>query len=182
MAGNTLVIKHADCVRQCAIAFETLFLDAGAPPGLYTNLLISHAQSYAVIDDARIKGVALTGSTAAGRGIAARAGQNLKPSSMESGGSDAFIVLEDADMDHTVKWAVSGRMYNDNQTSVPGSPGGAGGTACVSGAARTRSWSDRPPRSATRTTRGDRGQQAGHCRRNQVGAQQEHRALRRREA
>ena len=116
MAGNTLVIKHAGCVPQCAIAFEQLFADAGAPVGLYTNLLISHAQSDTVIDDARIKGVALTGSTTAGRSIAARAGQNLKPSSMELGGSDAFIVLEDADIDHTVKWAVWGRMYNDGQT------------------------------------------------------------------
>lgn len=116
MAGNTLVIKHAGCVPQCAIAFEKLFADAGAPPGLYTNLLISHEQSNTVIDDPRIKGVALTGSTAAGRSIAARAGQNLKPSSMELGGSDAFIVLEDADLDHTVKWAVWGRMYNDGQT------------------------------------------------------------------
>ena len=116
MAGNTLVIKHAGCVPQCAIAFEKLFLDAGAPAGLYTNLLISHEQSNTIIDDPRIKGVALTGSTAAGRTIAARAGQNLKPSSMELGGSDAFIVLEDADLDHTVKWAVWGRMYNDGQT------------------------------------------------------------------
>ena len=116
MAGNTLVIKHAGCVPQCAIAFEKLFTDAGAPPGLYTNLLITHAQSNRLIDDPRIKGVALTGSVAAGRTIAARAGQNLKPSSMELGGSDAFIVLEDADMDHTIKWAVWGRMYNDGQT------------------------------------------------------------------
>jgi succinate-semialdehyde dehydrogenase/glutarate-semialdehyde dehydrogenase len=116
MAGNTLVIKHAGCVPQCAIAFEQLLVDAGAPAGLYTNLLISHDQSNRVIDDARIKGVALTGSVAAGRSIAARAGQNLKPSSMELGGSDAFIVLEDADLDHTVKWAVWGRMYNDGQT------------------------------------------------------------------
>jgi succinate-semialdehyde dehydrogenase / glutarate-semialdehyde dehydrogenase len=116
MAGNTLVIKHAGCVPQCAIAFEKLFLDAGGPAGLYTNLLISHEQSNTIIDDPRIKGVALTGSTAAGRTIAARAGQNLKPSSMELGGSDAFIVLEDADLDHTVKWAVWGRMYNDGQT------------------------------------------------------------------
>jgi succinate-semialdehyde dehydrogenase/glutarate-semialdehyde dehydrogenase len=116
MAGNTLVIKHAGCVPQCAIAFEKLFADAGAPAGLYTNLLISHEQSDTLIDDPRIKGVALTGSVPAGRSIAARAGQNLKPSSMELGGSDAFIVLEDADLDHTVKWAVWGRMYNDGQT------------------------------------------------------------------
>ncbi len=116
MAGNTLVIKHAGCVPQCAMAFEKLFTDAGAPAGLYTNLLISHAQSNHLIDDPRIKGVALTGSVAAGRSIAARAGQNLKPSSMELGGADAFIVLEDADLDHTVRWAVWGRMYNDGQT------------------------------------------------------------------
>ncbi|MGV8853033.1 MAG: NAD-dependent succinate-semialdehyde dehydrogenase [Devosia sp.] len=116
MAGNTLVIKHAGCVPQCAIAFEKLLLDAGAPEGLYTNLVISHDQSNAVVDDVRIKGVALTGSVAAGRSIASRAGQALKPSSMELGGSDAFIVLEDADMDHAVKWAVWGRMYNCGQT------------------------------------------------------------------
>jgi succinate-semialdehyde dehydrogenase/glutarate-semialdehyde dehydrogenase len=101
---------------QCAIEFERLWLDAGAPPGLYTNLLISHEQSNLIIDDRRVKGVALTGSTAAGRLIAASAGKNLKPSSMELGGSDAFIVLEDADIAHTIKWAVWGRMYNCGQT------------------------------------------------------------------
>ena len=99
MAGNVLVVKHAGIVPQCAIAFEKLWIDAGAPAGLYTNLLISHDQSDRVVDDPRIKGVALTGSVAAGRSIAARAGKNLKPSSMELGGSDAFIVLEDADLD-----------------------------------------------------------------------------------
>jgi succinate-semialdehyde dehydrogenase/glutarate-semialdehyde dehydrogenase len=116
MAGNTVVVKHAGCVPQCAIAFEKLWLDAGAPAGLYTNLLISHQQSNDIIDDRRVKGVALTGSTAAGRTIAAAAGKNLKPSSMELGGSDAFIILEDADMAHTIKWAVWGRMYNCGQT------------------------------------------------------------------
>ena len=116
MAGNVLVVKHAGCVPQCAIAFEKLWVEAGAPVGLYTNLLISHEQSDHVVDDPRVKGVALTGSVAAGRSIAARAGKNLKISSMELGGSDAFIVLEDADLDHTVKWAVWGRMYNTGQT------------------------------------------------------------------
>jgi succinate-semialdehyde dehydrogenase/glutarate-semialdehyde dehydrogenase len=116
MAGNTVVVKHAGCVPQCAIAFEKLWIDAGAPAGLYTNLLISHEQSDHLIDDRRIKGVALTGSTAAGRLIAAGAGKNLKPSSMELGGSDAFIVLEDADMEHTIKWALWGRIYNCGQT------------------------------------------------------------------
>jgi len=116
MAGNVLMVKHAGCVPQCAIAFEKLWIEAGAPVGLYTNLLITHEQSEHLVDDRRIKGVALTGSTAAGRSIAARAGQNLKLSSMELGGSDAFIVLEDADLAHTIKWAVWGRMYNTGQT------------------------------------------------------------------
>ena len=116
MAGNVIVVKHAGCVPQCAIAFEKLWIDAGAPPGLYTNLLISHHQSDVVIDDARIKGVALTGSVAAGKVVAARAGANLKKSSMELGGSDAFIVLEDADLALTIPWAVWGRMYNAGQT------------------------------------------------------------------
>ncbi len=116
MAGNVLMIKHASCVPQCAIAFEKLWIEAGAPLGLYTNLLISHNQSDAIIEDPRIKGVTLTGSVAAGRSLAARAGRSLKVSSMELGGSDAFIVLEDADMEHTIKWAVWGRMYNTGQT------------------------------------------------------------------
>jgi succinate-semialdehyde dehydrogenase/glutarate-semialdehyde dehydrogenase len=116
MAGNVLVVKHAGCVPQCAIAFEKLLLDAGAPKGVYTNLLISHAQSDRVIDDPRIKGVALTGSVEAGRSIASRAGKHLKKTSMELGGSDAFIVLEDADLEKTVPWAVWGRMYNAGQT------------------------------------------------------------------
>jgi succinate-semialdehyde dehydrogenase/glutarate-semialdehyde dehydrogenase len=116
MAGNVLMVKHAGIVPQCGIAFEKLLIEAGAPAGLYTNLLISHDQSDRVVDDERIKGVALTGSVAAGKSLAARAGQNVKISSMELGGSDAFIVLEDADLEHTIKWAVWGRMYNAGQT------------------------------------------------------------------
>ena len=116
MAGNVLVVKHAGNVPQCAIAFEKLLLDAGAPVGAYTNLPISHEQCDQVIDDPRIKGVALTGSVAAGRLVAARAGKNLKKSVMELGGSDAFIVLDDADLDKTMPWALWGRMYNAGQT------------------------------------------------------------------
>lgn len=116
MAGNVLVVKHAGTVPQCAIAFERLLLDAGAPVGAYTNLLISHEQCDRVIDDPRVRGVALTGSVAAGRHVAARAGQNLKRSSMELGGSDAFIVLDDADLDKAIPWAVWGRMFNAGQT------------------------------------------------------------------
>ena len=116
MAGNVLMVKHAGCVPQCAIAFEQLLIDAGAPVGLYTNLLVTYKQAERLVDDPLIKGVALTGSAAAGKSLAARAGQNLKPSSLELGGSDAFIVLEDADLEHTIKWAVWGKMYNTGQT------------------------------------------------------------------
>jgi len=118
MAGNVVMVKHAGCVPQCALAFEKLWRDAGAPPGVYTNLFISYDQVNRVIDDPRIKGVALTGSVEAGKLVAARAGQNLKKSTMELGGSDAFIVLEDADLDKTVEWAVWGKMNNTGQCCV----------------------------------------------------------------
>ena len=118
MAGNVVMVKHAGCVPQCAIAFEKLWREAGAPVGAYTNLLISHDQVNHVIDDPRIKGVALTGSVEAGKSVAARAGQNLKKSTMELGGSDAFIVLEDADLDKTVEWAVWAKMNNTGQCCV----------------------------------------------------------------
>ena len=115
MAGNVVMVKHASNVPQCALAFEQVMRDAGAPEGAYTNLFISKDQVSAVIDDERVRGVALTGSEAAGAVVAARAGKNLKKSTMELGGSDAFIVLEDADLDKAVKHAVSGRMGNTGQ-------------------------------------------------------------------
>jgi len=120
MAGNVVMVKHAGCVPQCAMAFEKLWLEAGAPAGAYTNMLISHEQVNRVIDDPRIKGVALTGSVEAGQRVAARAGQNLKKSTMELGGSDAFIVLEDADLEKTVQWAVWAKMNNMGQCCVAG--------------------------------------------------------------
>jgi len=118
MAGNVVMVKHAGCVPQCSIAFEKLWLEAGAPAGAYTNLLISHDQVNRVIDDSRIRGVALTGGVEAARSIAARAGQNLKKSTMELGGSDAFIVLEDAELEKTVQWAVWAKMNNTGQCCV----------------------------------------------------------------
>jgi succinate-semialdehyde dehydrogenase/glutarate-semialdehyde dehydrogenase len=118
MAGNVVMVKHAGCVPRCALAFEKLWKDAGAPAGAYTNLFISYDQVNRVIDDPRIKGVALTGSVEAGKTVAARAGLNLKKSTMELGGSDAFIVLEDADLEKTVQWAVWGKMNNTGQCCV----------------------------------------------------------------
>ena len=115
MAGNVIMVKHASNVPQCALAFERLLTEAGAPAGAYTNLFISKDQVAQVIDDPRVRGVALTGSEAAGAVVAARAGQNLKKTTMELGGSDAFIVLEDADLERAVKAAVMGRMGNAGQ-------------------------------------------------------------------
>jgi succinate-semialdehyde dehydrogenase/glutarate-semialdehyde dehydrogenase len=118
MAGNVVMVKHSGTVPQCAIAFEQLWLEAGAPAGAYTNLLISHDQVLAVIDDPRIRGVALTGGVAAARGVAERAGKNVKKSTMELGGSDAFIVLEDADLEKTLTWAVWAKMNNMGQCCI----------------------------------------------------------------
>jgi succinate-semialdehyde dehydrogenase/glutarate-semialdehyde dehydrogenase len=118
MAGNTLIVKHAPNVPQCALAFENLLLDAGAPAGAYTNVFISNEQSATVIADKRIKGVALTGSERAGEAVASEAGRALKKSTMELGGSDAFIVLDDADLDTAVKWGVWGRINNTGQCCV----------------------------------------------------------------
>ncbi|MDP2252190.1 MAG: NAD-dependent succinate-semialdehyde dehydrogenase [Hydrogenophaga sp.] len=115
MAGNVVMVKHASNVPQCALAFERLLEEAGAPAGAYTNLFITKDQVAKVIDDDRIRAVALTGSEGAGAVVAQRAGKNLKKSTLELGGSDAFIVLEDADLDSAVKHAVSGRMGNSGQ-------------------------------------------------------------------
>ena len=115
MAGNVVMVKHASSVPQCALAFEQLMVDAGAPEGAYTNLFVSKDQIAKIIEDPRIRAVALTGSEAAGAVVAAQAGKQLKKSTMELGGSDAFIVLEDADLEKAVKHAVSGRMGNAGQ-------------------------------------------------------------------
>ncbi len=118
MAGNVVVVKHAACVPQCAEAFEKMWLEAGAPEGAYTNLRLSHAQVDSLIDDRRVRGVALTGSVEAGRSVAARAGMAMKKSTMELGGNDAFIVLEDADLVQAVQWAVWAKMNNMGQCCV----------------------------------------------------------------
>jgi succinate-semialdehyde dehydrogenase/glutarate-semialdehyde dehydrogenase len=118
MIGNTVLIKHAANVPQCAIAIEQVFAEAGAPQGLYTNLLISNQRTTDLVADPRIKGVSLTGSEAAGASVATEAGRHIKKSVLELGGSDAFIILEDADIDKTVEWAVVGRINNNGQCCV----------------------------------------------------------------
>ncbi|CUW47158.1 NAD-dependent succinate-semialdehyde dehydrogenase [Novacetimonas hansenii] len=118
MAGNVLIVKHAPGVPQCAVMFEDLLADAGAPAGAYSNVFITNEQSATVVADPHVRGVALTGSERAGKAVAAEAGSALKKNTMELGGSDAFIVLDDADLDIAIKWAVWGRMNNTGQCCV----------------------------------------------------------------
>ncbi len=118
MIGNTVLIKHAPNVPQCAMAINEIFKDAGAPLGLYTNLLLSNPRTSALIADKRIRGVSLTGSETAGASVATEAGKHIKRSVLELGGSDAFIILEDADIDKAVEWAVVGRINNNGQCCV----------------------------------------------------------------
>jgi len=115
MAGNCIILKHASNVPQCALAIEKLYKDAGAPEGLYTNLFINSDNIEDLLANPIVKAVSLTGSEKAGASVAAIAGKNLKKSILELGGSDPFIVLEDAEMDKTVEWAVYGRMQNCGQ-------------------------------------------------------------------
>ncbi|WP_339869672.1 NAD-dependent succinate-semialdehyde dehydrogenase [uncultured Algoriphagus sp.] len=118
MVGNMILLKHASIVPQCAAAIEELFEEASAPEGLYTNLFISGKRASALVSDKRIKGVSLTGSEEAGASIAMEAGKHLKKVVLELGGNDVFIILEDADMEKTVEWAVVGRMNNNGQCCV----------------------------------------------------------------
>lgn len=118
MVGNVLLLKHAENVPQCALAFARLFESAGAPPGAYTNIFASIDQIGRVIEDPRVCGVTVTGSERAGSAVAERAGRNLKKSVMELGGSDPFIVLEDAPLEESMEAAVFGRMFNTGQSCV----------------------------------------------------------------
>ncbi|PTR15432.1 succinate-semialdehyde dehydrogenase/glutarate-semialdehyde dehydrogenase [Nitrosospira sp. Nsp2] len=118
MVGNVLLLKHAESVPQSALAFARLFEEAGAPPGVYTNIFASIEQIGRLIEDSRIRGVTLTGSERAGAAVAGRAGRSLKKSVMELGGSDPLIVLEDAPMESTLDNALFGRMFNMGQCCV----------------------------------------------------------------
>ena len=120
MAGNVLIVKHAENVPQCALALESLFKQIDAPSGLYTNLFLDAERADDLIDDPRVQGVTLTGSERAGMAVAERAGKNLKKSVLELGGTDPFIVLEDAPMDVTIDNAVYARMENTGQSCIAG--------------------------------------------------------------
>lgn len=117
-AGNTAVLKHASNVPQCALAIERIFHDAGFPRHVFRTLLIDASQVNRVIADPRIHAVTLTGSENAGRKVAACAGAELKKSVLELGGSDAFIVLDDADLALAITNAVSSRFMNAGQSCI----------------------------------------------------------------
>lgn len=92
--GNTVLVKHAGICAQSALALEKIFQDAGLPPGAYTNLFVGHDEVSRIIDSRLVRGASLTGSEGAGAKVAERAGSNLKPSLLELGGSDVFLVLD----------------------------------------------------------------------------------------
>lgn len=118
MAGNAMVLKHASNVSGCAKAIEDILKEAGAPEGLFHTLIIPGAQVEPLIKHPAVAAVTLTGSTEAGKKVAAVAGAHIKKQVLELGGSDAYIVLKDADIDYAVEICVRGRLYNSGQSCV----------------------------------------------------------------
>ncbi len=116
--GNAVLLKHSELNPQTALALEQLFLDAGVPEGVYTNLFLSIADVEQVIAHPAVQGVTLTGSERAGSSVAALAGKHLKKSVLELGGSDPFVVLDTPDVAKTVKAATMGRMANTGQACI----------------------------------------------------------------
>ncbi|MBO9470890.1 aldehyde dehydrogenase family protein [Endozoicomonas sp. G2_2] len=118
MAGNTVLLKHAPNVWGCAEALEEIFRKAGVPENVFNVLYIQEDQASQVTEHRLVRGVTFTGSAATGRKIAAAAGEHLKKTVLELGSNDAFLVLEDADIDKAVDACVTGRINNNGQTCV----------------------------------------------------------------
>lgn len=118
MAGNTALLKHASNVQGCAGMMESLFISAGFEEGVFMNLTISSSMVGGVIASPEVKAVTLTGSEPAGAAVAAEAGRNLKKTVLELGGSNAFVVLRDAKLDHAVKTAMKARLQNAGQSCI----------------------------------------------------------------
>lgn len=118
MAGNVGILKHASNVPGCALAIEEIFTAAKFPAGSFSTLLIGSRQVRAVIENPLVRAVTLTGSTPAGKAVAAQAGSVLKKTVLELGGSDPYIVLEDADLDVTVPICVNARLVNSGQSCI----------------------------------------------------------------
>ena len=118
IAGNGILLKHAPSVPCCALELVDLFEAAGFPKGIFTNLFIDVPAAGALIRDARVQAVTLTGSTRAGRRVAEIAGSQIKTCVLELGGSDPYVVLEDADLPRTVEACVTGRLINGGQSCI----------------------------------------------------------------
>ena len=118
MAGNTAVLKHASNVSGCALAIEELVREAGFPENVFRTLLIGSKAVKSVIENPRIKSVTLTGSTAAGKAVASAAGFALKKSVLELGGSDPYLILEDADVNAAARLCVTSRLLNAGQSCI----------------------------------------------------------------
>ncbi|MFH1143689.1 MAG: NAD-dependent succinate-semialdehyde dehydrogenase [Candidatus Eisenbacteria bacterium] len=118
IAGNTSLLKHARNVPQCALAIEGAFGNAGFPEGVFRSIFADHETVGALIGGEIVQGVSLTGSTEAGARIAAAAGRALKKVVLELGGSDPFIILDDADVEVAARNAVTGRMANAGQSCI----------------------------------------------------------------
>ena len=118
MAGNAAVLKHASNVPACALAIEALFKDAGFPQNLFRTLLIGSSQVDAVIEHPQVSAVTITGSSAAGRAVARKAGEMLKKTVLELGGSDPYLVLEDADPEFAATVCAKGRLINAGQSCI----------------------------------------------------------------
>lgn len=118
MAGNTSVLKHSSNVMGCALAIEDVFREAGAPDGVFRTLRLGSQRVAGVVDDARVAAVTLTGSTPAGQAIAQQSGKGLKKTVLELGGSDPYVILDDADLETAVATCVSSRLINSGQSCV----------------------------------------------------------------
>lgn len=118
MAGNVGILKHASNVPGCALALEEVFEKAGFPPGVFQSLLISSKHVNNILADSRIKAATLTGSEGAGSKVAQKAGEEIKKTVLELGGSDPFIVLKDADIEKASDVAVQSRMINCGQSCI----------------------------------------------------------------
>lgn len=118
MAGNSVLLKHASNVTGTALLLESIFEAAGLPKGLFKVLIIDHDQSDMIINHKLVRGITLTGSSDAGRIIGKKAGEAIKKTVLELGSNDAYIILDDADLDLAVKMSVQGRTYNNGETCI----------------------------------------------------------------